>query len=121
MKFDESKMTVELNESISEKDQGDEEQILFNTVYSIIDIREYDNLKLIFMVNHTDKGKFTHPYGPEDEVWEANKRLTEFLGYTVSTTDGTFWMTFDEFLTNFNTVYYCRIFPETWAQYTIPG
>ena len=122
MKYDESKIQEELNESISDKDGNEEEeQILHNTIYTIIDIQEYDNLKLIFLVNHWDKGKFTHPYGPEDETWEANKKLTERLNYTVSTTDGTFWMLFDEFITSFNTLYYCRIFPDTWAQYTIPG
>lgn len=121
MKYEESKLIDELNESISDKDQGEDEQILPNTIYTIVDIQEYENLKLIFLVNHWDKGKFTHPYGPEDETWEANKKLTERLNYTVSTTDGTFWMLFDEFITSFNTLYYCRIFPESWAQYTING
>ena len=121
MKYEESKMVDELNESISDKDQPEDEQILPNTIYTIVDIQEYENLKLIFLVNHWDKGKFTHPYGPEDETWEANKKLTERLNYTVSTTDGTFWMLFDEFITSFNTLYYCRIFPDSWSQYTIPG
>ena len=121
MKYEETKIQEELNESMSDKDAGEEDQIMPNSIYTIIDIQEYENLKLIFLVNHWDKGKFSHPYGPEDETWEANKRLTERLNYTVSTTDGTFWMLFDEFITSFNTLYYCRIFPETWAQYTIPG
>ena len=30
-------------------------------------------------------------------------------------------MSFDEFITTFNTIYYCRIFPDTWANYTIAG
>ena len=30
-------------------------------------------------------------------------------------------MSFDEFITTFNTIYYCRIFPESWANYTIAG
>ena len=121
MKYDEDKIKEELNESVSDKDGGEEEQILSNTIYTILNIAEYENLKLIFLCNHWDKGKFLHKYGPEDETWEANKKLTEKLEYTVSTTDGTFWMLFDDFIVSYNTLYYCRIFPEEWASYTIPG
>lgn len=121
LKYDESKISEELNESLSEKEEAEDEQIVSNTIYTVLDIQEYENLKLIFLCNHWDKGKFTHAYGPEDETWEANKALTEKLKYTVSTTDGTFWMLFDEFITSFTTIYYCRIFPETWANYTISG
>ena len=121
MKYDEDRIKEELNESVSDKDGGEDEQILSNTIYTIINIAEYENLKLIFLCNHWDKGKFLHKYGPEDETWEANKKLTEKLEYTVSTTDGTFWMLFDDFISSYNTLYYCRIFPEEWASYTIPG
>ena len=121
MKYDEDKIKDELNESVSDKDGGEEEQIISNTIYTILNIAEYENLKLIFLCNHWDKGKFLHKYGPEDETWEANKKLTEKLEYTVSTTDGTFWMLFDDFIISYNTIYYCRIFPEEWANYVIPG
>ena len=30
-------------------------------------------------------------------------------------------MLFDAFLSCFNTIYYCRIFPESWANHLIPG
>ena len=121
MKFDEGKIVEELNESLSEKDDAEEEQIITNSIYTVLDIQEYDNIKLIYLCNHWDKGKFSRSYGPDDEVWESNKKLKEKLKYNVSTTDGTFWMSFDEFITTFNTIYYCRIFPETWANYTIAG
>ena len=96
MKLDDSKIIEELNESLSEKDDAEEEQITTNSIYTILNIEEYDNIKLIYL-------------------------LKEKLNYTVSTTDGTFWMSFDEFITTFNTIYYCRIFPESWANYTIAG
>ena len=121
MKFDETKIVEELNESLSEKDDAEEEQIITNSIYTVLDIQEYDNIKLIYLCNHWDKGKYSRSYGPDDEVWESNKKLKERLNYNVSTTDGTFWMSFDEFITTFNTIYYCRIFPETWANYTIAG
>ena len=121
MKLDDSKIIEELNESLSEKDDAEEEQITTNSIYTILNIEEYDNIKLIYLCNHWDKGKFSRSYGPDDEIWESNKKLKEKLNYTVSTTDGTFWMSFDEFITTFNTIYYCRIFPESWANYTIAG
>ena len=121
MKLDDTKIIEELNESLSEKDDAEEEQITTNSMYTILNIEEYDNIKLIYLCNHWDKGKFSRSYGPDDEIWESNKKLKEKLNYTVSTTDGTFWMSFDEFITTFNTIYYCRIFPESWANYTIAG
>ena len=121
MKFDDGKIVEELNESLSEKDDAEEEQIITNSIYTVLDIQEYENIKLIYLCNHWDKGKFSRSYGPDDEVWESNKKLKEKLKYNVSTTDGTFWMSFDEFITTFNTIYYCRIIPETWANYTISG
>ena len=121
MKFDDSKIVEELNESLSEKDDAEEEQIITNSIYTVLDIQEYENIKLIYLCNHWDKGKFSRSYGPDDEIWESNKKLKEKLKYNVSTTDGTFWMSFDEFITTFNTIYYCRIIPDTWANYTIAG
>ena len=121
MKYDEDKIKDELNESVSDKDTGDEEQITLNTIHTILNIVECENLKLIFLCNHWNKGKFQYKYGPDDEIWEVNKKLTEKLEYTVSTTDGTFWMSFDDFIITYNTLYYCRIFPEEWANYVIPG
>ena len=59
----------------------------------------------------------TSLYSVEDETWEANKALAERLDYQV----GTFWMSFDYWLTYFNRMYYCRIFPKEWNQMVIPG
>ena len=60
-----------------EKDDAEEEQIITNSIYTVLDIQEYDNIKLIYLCNHWDKGKFSRSYGPDDEVWESNKKLKE--------------------------------------------
>ena len=62
MKYDEEKVN-ELNEFRSDKDGGEDEQILSNTTHTILNIAEYEYLKLIFLYNHYDKGKFLHKYG----------------------------------------------------------
>jgi hypothetical protein len=85
-----------------------------------LDIREIDNLRLIYLANYWNRGKWSKDYGPEDDSWETNKGLKEKLDYEV-VADGTFWMKFDDWLLNFNTLYYCRIFPDSWSQYCIPG
>ena len=92
-----------------------------NCMYIILDAQEYNGTKLIYLVNHWPKGKWTGPYSVEDETWEANKALAERLNYQVSQSDGTFWMSFDDWVTYFNRIYYCRIFPENWSQFVIAG
>jgi hypothetical protein len=42
MKYDETKIIDELNESVSDKDGGDDEQILINTIYTVLKIEDYE-------------------------------------------------------------------------------
>ena len=120
MKYDESKEKEDLEDDKSEEGCEDE-AIVPNCMYNILDAREDNGIKLIYLVNYWPKGKWTSSYSVEDETWEANKALAERLDYQVSQSDGTFWMSFDDWLTYFNRIYYCRIFPENWSQIVIPG
>ncbi len=85
-----------------------------------MDIQEVDGYRLIYLVNYWNRGKWNKDFGPDDEAWETNKGLKEKLEYEV-VTDGTFWMRFEDWLLQFNTLYYCRIFPESWSQFCIAG
>ena len=120
MKYDETKEKEDLDDDKSEEG-GEDEAIVPNCMYNILDAREDNGIKLIYLVNYWPKGKWTSSYSVEDETWEANKALAERLDYQVSQSDGTFWMSFDDWLTYFNRIYYCRIFPENWSQMVIPG
>ena len=120
MKYDETKEKEDLEDDKSEEGCEDE-AIVPNCMYNILDAREDNGIKLIYLVNYWPKGKWTSSYSVEDETWEANKALAERLDYQVSQSDGTFWMSFDDWLTYFNRIYYCRIFPENWSQMVIPG
>jgi len=86
----------------------------------VFDIQEAEGYKLVYLMNYWGKGKWTKSFSPDDEAWETNKQLKIKLGYDVNQ-DYSFWMTFEDWLTNFNTLYYCRIFPQSWSQYCIPG
>ena len=120
MKYDETKEKEDLEDDKSEEGAEDE-AIVPNCMYNILDAREDNGIKLIYLVNYWPKGIWTSSYSVEDETWEANKALAERLDYQVSQSDGTFWMSFDDWLTYFNRIYYCRIFPEQWSQMVIPG
>ena len=120
MKYDASKVDEEPDSDQSD-DGAEDEAIATNCMHNILDAQEDNGTRLIYLVNYWPKGKWTGTYSVEDETWEANKALAERLNYQVSQSDGTFWMDFDDWLTYFNRVYYCRIFPESWAQFVIPG
>ena len=120
MKYDKTKEKEDLENEENEEGVEDE-AIAPNYMYNILDAREDNGIKLIYLVNYWPKGKWTSSYSVEDETWEANKALAERLNYQVSQSDGTFWMSFDDWLTYFNRIYYCRIFPENWSQMVIPG
>ena len=120
MKYDKTKEKEDLDDEKDEEGVEDE-AIVPNCMYNILDAREDNGIKLIYLVNYWPKGKWTSSYSVEDETWEANKALAERLNYQVSQSDGTFWMSFDDWLTYFNRIYYCRIFPENWSQMVIPG
>ena len=121
MKYDKTKEKEDLDDDKNDEEGVEDEAIVPNCMYNILDAREDNGIKLIYLVNYWPKGKWTSSYSVEDETWEANKALAERLNYQVSQSDGTFWMSFDDWLTYFNRIYYCRIFPETWSQMVIPG
>lgn len=104
----------------SQSDNGEDEDILENSMYVFLDIQEVDGLKMIYLNNSWGKGKWSGQYSPEDENWETNKGLKEKLGYE-NQNDGTFWMLYEQWLQQFNTVYSCRIYPSSWHQFCIPG
>jgi len=64
--------------------------------------------------------KIYRDFGPEDEIWETSKHYKIKLKYE-SINDGSFWMTFTDWITRFNYLYICKIFGPNWSQYCIPG
>lgn len=104
----------------SQSDNGEDEDILQNSIYVFLDVQEVDGLKMIYLNNSWGKGKWSGQYSPEDENWETNKGLKEKLGYE-NQNDGTFWMLYEQWLQSFDTIYSCRIYPSNWTQFCIPG
>lgn len=94
--------------------------ILFNHAYGIQQIREVDGLQLIRIRNPWGQGEWTGKFADEDEAWDDHKGLKEKLNY-VFKNDGNWWMRYDDFCAHFNKLYLCKIFPSTYAQYSIHG
>lgn len=104
----------------SMSDPGDDEDIISNSMYVILDIREVEDYKLLNLVNYWNRGKWNKQFNPEDDLWETNKALKEKLEYD-NINDGTFWIKYSDWLQNFNEMYLCRVFPKNWVSLSIPG
>jgi hypothetical protein len=94
--------------------------ILFNHAYGIQQIKEVDGLFLIRIRNPWGQGEWTGKFADEDEAWDDHKGLKEKLNY-VFKNDGNWWMRYEDFCAHFNKLYLCKIFPSTYAQYSIHG
>ncbi|KAL0220966.1 hypothetical protein RCL1_000820 [Eukaryota sp. TZLM3-RCL] len=75
--------------------------------YSILQCVEVDNLQLIKFRNPWGGAEWNGDYSDNSEKWtiKLKKRLE-----LVNADDGTFWMTFQDFVLHFATLYVCRFF-----------
>jgi hypothetical protein len=92
--------------------------IQYNHAYGVMDIRLALGLQLIRIRNPWGFGEWTGPFADEDEAWDDSKGLKEELNYQFED-DGTWWMKYDDWFTNYNRVYVCKVFPASWQQYSI--
>jgi len=105
-------------------DKGEAEEamgdkgILANHAYGIMDTRDIDGLQLIRIRNPWGMGEWKGAFADEDEEWDKHRALRERLDYEFKD-DGTWWMTFQDWCENYNKFYICKVFPDTWEQYSI--
>ena len=109
--------------SVEERGFKDAEQgqqgILENHHYAIIDMRDYpkDNLKLIRLRNPWgNEGVWTGPFCEEADDWEKYKAVKEDVKNAPRTkkSDGSWWMSFSDFLVQFDKVAVNKTFSENW-------
>ena len=72
MKYDKTKEKEDLDDDKNDEEGVEDEAIVPNCMYNILDAREDNGIKLIYLVNYWPKGKWTSSYSVEDETWEAN-------------------------------------------------
>jgi len=110
----------------AEEEDAGGEGILVNHAYSILYAKEIGGRKFVKIRNPWGHGEFTGDWADESELWDENPDVLqamqedEFADFTRKN-DGTFWMLFGDFVTHYNKVYVCRIFPPTHNQYLIKG
>lgn len=68
----------------------------------------------------TQRGEWQGRFSDEDEAWDDHKGLKLLLNYEFNQDDN-WWMRFDDWKAHFNRLYLCKIFPESWSQYSIHG
>ena len=92
----------------------DAEGIVPQHAYSILDVKEIKNERLI---------KLRNPHGQHGVEWQGewddhdSRWTTEFkasLNYDIDSNDGIFWMSLYDFVEYFAHLYICRIFDEKW-------
>ena len=95
--------------------------------YALLRVEECDGVQLVQARNPWGKTEWSGPWGDADKTrW--SKRARKLLAYDPdqSGDDGTFWLTLEDFCTNFERVYVCRIFPTiaeggVWYVYSASG
>eukprot|EP00960_Hanusia_phi_P041268 754920-Hanusia_phi.AAC.3 len=99
--------------------------ILKGHAYSIIDLKEYRDLRFLQVRNPWGRKEWTGRWADFAPEWE---RLREkypdapdwMLNY-VPENDGTFWMLFADFCKYFNMLFICIRFPPSWSEELLRG
>jgi len=117
----------------SDNDEGKAHAgIIFGCAYSIVAVRRAGDVNLIQLRSHWLGGMWTGAWGNNSCKWDDYPEVTEKLKADptlrckgMSAGGGGscyFWMTFDDFLATFTTVYVCSTYPdEEYQQYLIEG
>lgn len=82
--------------------------IIQQHAYSILDVKQVDNLKMIKLRNPHGEGEWTGDWSDDSPLW--NKRMRNMLDYHQSEDDGVFWMELNAFMSEYEMVYICRAF-----------
>ena len=109
--------------SLKEAEQG-QQGILENHYYAVMDMRDFpkDNLKLVRLRNPWgSEGVWTGPFCEEADDWEKYKAVKEDVKNApkLKKADGSWWMSFTDFLTQFERVAVGKLFPDSWEVYSI--
>ena len=88
--------------------------LVFGACYVVLRVLEFDGLRLLQLRNPPgDHGEWKGDWGDDSPLW--NRRMKAKLGWSDDEEDGCFFMSFDDFCTNFKTLYVGRYYdPEKW-------
>ena len=78
--------------------------------FSILKMVEVDGLKLLCIRNPHGRGEWKGDWSDDSELW--NNRMKNVTGQKEFLEDGIFWMDFNDFVEEFDTIYICRVYNE---------
>eukprot|EP00753_Platysulcus_tardus_P000361 PLAT10367.1.p1 GENE.PLAT10367.1~~PLAT10367.1.p1 ORF type:complete len:723 (-),score=420.00 PLAT10367.1:102-2270(-) len=88
--------------------------ILAGHAYSVLRLEEVGEHRLVKCRNPWGMREWSGDWADGDVMWEDFPDTEAALGY-VPENDGTFWMSFADFCSVFNTIYTCRLFDDDWC------
>jgi hypothetical protein len=94
--------------------------VLPNRAHGVLDVVEVESLRLVRIRNPWGQTEWKGAFADHDQMWNKYPDLKDKLGYEFGP-DGTWWMRFDDWVTAFNQLYVCRLFPQHWQQHQITG
>eukprot|EP00003_Mantamonas_plastica_P033399 TRINITY_DN9554_c0_g1_i1.p1 TRINITY_DN9554_c0_g1~~TRINITY_DN9554_c0_g1_i1.p1 ORF type:complete len:451 (-),score=139.98 TRINITY_DN9554_c0_g1_i1:21-1373(-) len=96
--------------------------ILMNHAYGLLDAQEKKGQRLLRIRNPWGESEWTGAWADNSKEW--TKEMLQAFGHTFAD-DGTFWISYDDFVVAFNKLYVCRIYDdnvgERWNKYTYKG
>jgi hypothetical protein len=94
--------------------------ILPNVAYGILDVVEADGIKMIRIRSPWGESEWKGPFADHDQMWNKHPELREKLKYEFGP-DGTWWMRFEDWVSQYNKLHVCRLFPQHYQQHCITG
>eukprot|EP00163_Fabomonas_tropica_P001464 TRINITY_DN110_c0_g1_i1.p1 TRINITY_DN110_c0_g1~~TRINITY_DN110_c0_g1_i1.p1 ORF type:complete len:1356 (+),score=541.37 TRINITY_DN110_c0_g1_i1:948-5015(+) len=96
--------------------------ILANHAYGLLDVQEIAGARIVRIRNPWGEGEWRGAWSDGSREW--NPDIQRDLDYEFSD-DGTFWMSVEDFLANFNKLYICRLYQDqvgdTWRKNEFHG
>eukprot|EP00746_Dinoflagellata_sp_MGD_P167497 gnl/MRDRNA2_/MRDRNA2_98175_c0_seq1.p1 gnl/MRDRNA2_/MRDRNA2_98175_c0~~gnl/MRDRNA2_/MRDRNA2_98175_c0_seq1.p1 ORF type:complete len:1012 (+),score=238.22 gnl/MRDRNA2_/MRDRNA2_98175_c0_seq1:86-3121(+) len=110
---------------VLEEDESNEaaehpDGILPNLAYGILDVVEADGIKMIRIRNPWGESEWKGAFADHDQMWNKHPELREKLKYEFGP-DGTWWMRFEDWVSAYNKLHVCRLFPQHYQQHCISG
>ena len=78
--------------------------------FSILKLVEADGVKLICIRNPHGRGEWKGDWSDDSDLWTS--RMKNVTGQKEFLEDGIFWMDFNDFVDEFDTIYVCRVYNE---------
>lgn len=85
--------------------------------YSIIKVQQHEDIKLIQIRNPWGKFEWDGDWSDKSELW--TEEMLEIFDYEPNDTDGSFWMSLEDFYPRFKSITFCQV--QNWQEVRLRG